>query len=95
MSSNPDKSGSDPPIKLPIGKEELVISRRYETASIANDVLLGLCFLTGSILFLLPEWKEVGTWVFIFGSFQLVMRPAIRLAHRVHLKRRPGQGMNW
>lgn len=31
---------------------------------------------------------ELGTWLFLLGSIQMTIRPAIRLARRTHLRRR-------
>ena len=75
MSQNPPhrhKSGS---LTLHIGKEELVVRQRYEAASIANDVLIAVWFLIGSIMFFSPDWTRIGTWCFVFGSVELMIRP--------------------
>lgn len=77
----------DPPLRLPIGPEEIVINDRYETLSIANDVLIALFFLVGSILFFFDSTQFIGTWLFLLGSLEFLARPAIRLARRIHLKR--------
>lgn len=79
----------DNPITIKIGRDEIVIRRRYEFASIANDFLIGLLFLIGSVMFLEPRTEQIGTWLFIIGSFQLLIRPTIRLASHVHLQRLP------
>ncbi|MFC3282130.1 YrhK family protein [Litchfieldella rifensis] len=42
----------DNPLTLHVGREELIIRRRYETLSIINDFLIAIWFLVGSILFL-------------------------------------------
>lgn len=82
-------SPSDYPLTLRVGPEELIIRRRYETLSIANDFLIAIWFLVGSVMFLSPEWTETGTWLFILGSFQFLIRPTIRLIGHIHLKRIP------
>ena len=79
----------DNPMIIRIGREELVIRRRYETLSIVNDFLIGIWFLVGSIFFLSAALTTSGTWLFILGSAQLLIRPAIRLAAHVHLRRIP------
>jgi hypothetical protein len=78
-----------PPIILRIGHEELVIRRRYEALSIANDVLVGLWFLAGSILFFFAATTVTGTWFFVIGSVELLIRPVIRLSRHLHLRRLP------
>ncbi|MBO8193760.1 YrhK family protein [Streptomyces oryzae] len=81
---HPDKSGS---FTLHIGKEELVVRQRYEAVSIANDALIAVWFLIGSIMFFSPEWTRTGTWCFVFGSVELMIRPVLRLSRQVHLQR--------
>jgi hypothetical protein len=76
-------------VVLKLGRDELVIRHRYETLSILNDVLIAIWFLVGSICFLYPSLKEVGAWIFIIGSGQFMVRPALRLAHRFQLQRFP------
>lgn len=79
----------DNPLTLRLGPEELVIRRRYETASIANDFLIAIWFLVGSIFFLYPSLERAAVWLFIIGSFQFLLRPMIRLASHIHLQRTP------
>lgn len=81
--------GHAPPLIYKLGHEELVIRRRYEVLSIVNDILVGLWFLVGSILFFSAETTYVGTWFFVIGSVELLIRPVIRFARRVHLQRVP------
>ncbi len=81
MSVDPDPTD----LTLTIGHDELVIRRRYETASIANDVLIGLLFLVGSILFFSEATVVAGTWLFVTGSVLMLIRPTIRLTRRIHL----------
>jgi hypothetical protein len=74
-------------LNIPVGHDELVIRNRYETLSTANDFLIGVMFVVGSVLFLSESTSTVGTWFFIVGSVQLLIRPSIRLARRIHLQR--------
>lgn len=77
----------DPPVRIDIGNEEVVISDKYETLSIANDVLIGIFFFVGSILF---YFKPLEVWtitLFVLGSIDFLLRPIIRLARRLHLQR--------
>lgn len=75
---------------LTIGREELIIHRRYETISIINDVCIALFFLVGSIFFFYKSLNYAGIWLFTIGSAQFLVRPMIRLARNFHLKRLPG-----
>ncbi len=81
-------------LDLPGTSEELVLRRRYEVASTVNDLLIAVWFLVGSVLFLQESTTYAGTWLFIVGSAQLAVRPAIRLGRRVHLTRRHGRGQH-
>ena len=85
----PPDSPDQPTVTLTLGPEQLVIRRRYETLSILNDFLVAAWFLVGSVLFLYPSLERIGTWLFVVGSGQFMVRPALRLAHRVHLRRAP------
>ncbi|MCF8096188.1 MAG: YrhK family protein [Desulfobacteraceae bacterium] len=89
MKKTAAKESIDTPLTIKLGKEELVIRRRYEVLSIANDFLIAIWFLVGSILFLFPSFEKAGVWMFIIGSFQFLVRPAIRLAGNIHLQRIP------
>jgi hypothetical protein len=75
------------PLILRIGREEVVVRRRYEALSIVNDLLVGVWFAIGSILFFSAATTRAGTWLFLVGSVQLLIRPAIRLTRNLHLQR--------
>lgn len=87
--SSVSDSSMDNPLTLRLGDEELVIRRRYEALSIANDFLIALWFLVGSVLFLYPSLEKTAVWMFIIGSFQFLIRPTIRLISHIHLQRVP------
>lgn len=82
-------SAPPPPITLRIGHDELVIRKRYAALSIVNDVLVAIWFLAGSILFFSEATTYAGTWLFVVGSVELLIRPVIRLSRLVHLRRLP------
>lgn len=83
------------PITLTIGHEELTIRKRYEVLSIVNDVLVALWFVVGSVLFFSDSTETAGTWCFLLGSIELLVRPLIRLARHVHLSRISGSSSTW
>ncbi|MCL4323009.1 MAG: YrhK family protein [Candidatus Thermoplasmatota archaeon] len=63
----------------------------YSYLSIGNDVLVGIEFLIGSFEFLpatiFPSANVVtGVYLFIAGSAELLIRPMIEMARRVHLR---------
>lgn len=78
---------SPTPLTFHIGREELVVRRRYEVLSIVNDILVALWFTVGSVLFFSDATTTAGTWLFLVGSVELMIRPLIRLSRRVHLGR--------
>ncbi|SDQ30501.1 YrhK-like protein [Curtobacterium sp. UNCCL20] len=83
-------ASDDEDVTLRVGREELRIRGVYETVSIVNDVMVALWFVVGSILFFSDSTTTVGTWLFLAGSVQLLVRPVIRLSRRVHLGRVSG-----
>src|SRR5690625_2820308 len=76
--------GSD--LVVRVGNEELVVRRRYEALSITNDILIALWFIVGSVMFFSASWESWGTWCFLAGSVELLIRPVIRLARHVHVQ---------
>ena len=78
------------PITIRLGHDELVIRKRYEVVSILNDILVALWFVVGSFLFFSDATTYAGTWCFVAGSVELLIRPLIRLSRRVHLTRLTG-----
>lgn len=86
MSQQNSHSGSDA-LVIHLGAEELVIRKRYEVLSIANDILIGTWFIIGSFLFFSEATSYAGTWLFVIGSVEMLIRPLIRLARHVHLRR--------
>ena len=75
-------------LDLPFTRDEVVLRDRYEILSIVNDLLIAVWFLVGSILFFSESTTYAGTWFFVVGSAQLMLRPTIRLTRRIHLQRR-------
>ncbi|GAA1459164.1 YrhK family protein [Williamsia maris] len=80
-------AGGDSPLTVRIGHDELVIRQRWEVVSIVNDILIAIWFIAGSVLFFGESTTTAGTWLFLVGSIELLIRPMIRLARRVHLQR--------
>ncbi len=75
------------PVIVHMGPEELVIRHRYEVLSIANDILIGIWFVIGSFFFFFETLTFAGTCLFVIGSVEMLIRPVIRLARSVHLRR--------
>lgn len=57
----------------------------YKALYQLNDVILGLVFLVGSLLFFNSATTFSGTVLFVIGSIQMTIRPLITFAHDVHL----------
>ena len=74
-------------LSFTIGHEELVIRQRWEVVSIVNDILIAVWFIVGSVLFFGETTAVAGTWLFLIGSVELLIRPMIRLARRIHIQR--------
>nr|WP_289073350.1 YrhK family protein [uncultured Halomonas sp.] len=83
---------SERDLTFTMGREELVIHRRYEVLGIVNDFLIGIWFVIGSICFFYEgAVQTAGVWLFVIGSVQLLIRPAIRLHRYVYFKRLPDE----
>jgi hypothetical protein len=74
-------------LDIEFGNEHIVIQRRYEALGAFNDLLIAVWFLIGSFFFLNESLMESGTWLFIAGSVQLIIKPAIKLTGLVHVGR--------
>ncbi|WP_261383577.1 YrhK family protein, partial [Vibrio crassostreae] len=74
-------------LDVDIGKKHIVIQRRYEALGAFNDLLIAVWFLIGSFFFLNESLIESGTWLFIVGSAQLIIKPLIKLLSLVHVSR--------
>jgi hypothetical protein len=73
-------------LELELGSKELVLHNRYEIVSILNDVMIAVWFIIGSILFFSESTTTAGTWLFLAGSVELLIRPIIRLTRNIHIK---------
>ncbi|MBF4607302.1 YrhK family protein [Curtobacterium sp. VKM Ac-1393] len=54
--------------------------------------MVAVWFIVGSVLFFSESTSTAGTWLFLVGSVQLLIRPVIRLGRRVHLGRISPEG---
>lgn len=74
-------------IDVDFERRKVVIQTRYEWLHILNDLLLGLWFVIGSIMFFYGTLVYWGTWLFVAGSTQMLIGPIIRIAHKLHMRR--------
>ena len=73
-------------LELDLGREHIIVHRRYEVVGAINDLLIAIWFLIGSFFFLSNSLVERGTWLFIVGSAQLLIKPALKLASLIHVR---------
>lgn len=74
-------------VDVDLGHRHVIIQRRYEALGAVNDLLIATWFLIGSIFFLNKSLEENGTWLFILGSIQLLIKPVLKLSSLVHVSR--------
>ncbi|MDP5253440.1 MULTISPECIES: YrhK family protein [unclassified Vibrio] len=74
-------------LEFDLGHEHFIIQQRYSFFSSVNDLLIAIWFLIGSFFFLSDQLVTSGTWLFIVGSAQLLIKPMINLAGLVHVRR--------
>ncbi|SIS80524.1 YrhK family protein [Neptunomonas antarctica] len=67
--------------------KHITIQRRYEVLGAINDFLIAMWFLIGSFFFLTASLVESGTWLFVVGSAQLLIKPTLKLISLVHVSR--------
>lgn len=78
---------NDPELDIDIGNRQIIIQRRYEVLGALNDFIIAVWFLIGSFFFLNNALQESGTWLFIVGSAQLIIKPLIKLISLIHIGR--------
>lgn len=59
----------------------------YQWAHLLVDFTAAALFVAGSILFLYPDLTRAGTWLFLIGSIFFALKPTLRLARFLHLRR--------
>ncbi|MGY4688823.1 YrhK family protein [Salibacterium sp. K-3] len=74
-------------VDITLGRFEFFFQKKYTVLNTVNDFLLGLWFFIGSFFFFSESLKSIGIWLFVIGSFQLMVRPTIRLVHDFHLQK--------
>lgn len=70
-----------------IRHHEIVIASRYEFLYTINDILIALWFIIGSFMFFNENTTYMGTWFFVVGSFELLIRPMIQIIKEFHLRK--------
>lgn len=80
-------------IDIELQHRRVIIQHRYEVIHILNDIAIALWFLLGSIFFFFNGLKDAGIWLFVLGSAQMMVRPMIRIAHKIHVQRKSADNM--
>ncbi|MGN7313376.1 YrhK family protein [Alkalicoccobacillus gibsonii] len=68
-------------LSLKLGQFRFYFRKRFRIISTANDILIGLFFVTGSILNLFPDTSSMGPYLYLAGSLLLLSRPILRIIH--------------
>ncbi|SHM99175.1 YrhK family protein [Gracilibacillus kekensis] len=63
----------------------------YNVIYTVNDIIIAIWFIIGSILFYFESIKTYGVTLFVLASFQLLIKPTIRLIHEVRAKKHYGE----
>lgn len=72
-------------LNLNFDEHKIIIHHRYEWIHILNDIIIAVWFFIGSIFFFYSSLTDAGTWLFVIGSGQMMVRPVIRIAHKIHV----------
>lgn len=70
-----------------IGRFGVFFNKRYHLLATINDLMLGIWFVIGSVLFLFHQTQMAGTILFILGSVQLLGRPILKLLHGFFIRK--------
>lgn len=74
-------------VEIELGKYQMIIERRYQVLSFVNDLILGVLYLIGSILFLTDVSKVVSISFFLAGSVMMIIRAGLNIFKDLHVKR--------
>jgi len=81
-----EPNDDNPRIHIPLGRRHaVVLNHRYEALSILNDIFIGIFFTVGSVFFFFTELETLAITLFLLGSIDFLLRPVIRLAHRMNV----------
>ncbi|WP_339899224.1 YrhK family protein [uncultured Gilvimarinus sp.] len=75
-----------------LSARHIKISSRYDFFYALNDLVAGILFVVGSVLFFKSSTEYAATWLFLIGSILFTARPAIRVIRNIHLQRVSKEG---
>lgn len=74
-------------VHIEIGAYEMIIEKRYRVVSFINDLLLGVLYFIGSILFLTDISQAVSISFFLAGSIMMIIRAGLNILKDLHVKK--------
>ncbi|EFV76751.1 YrhK family protein [Cytobacillus firmus] len=77
-------------VHIEIGAYEMIIEKRYRVVSFINDLLLGVLYFIGSILFLTDISQAVSISFFLAGSIMMIIRAGLNILKDLHVKKITG-----
>ncbi|MCS0671776.1 YrhK family protein [Cytobacillus firmus] len=77
-------------VHIEIGDYEMIIEKRYRVVSFINDLLLGVLYFIGSILFLTDVSQAVSISFFLAGSIMMIIRAGLNILKDLHVKKITG-----
>src|SRR5690625_591436 len=81
-----EPNDDNPRIHLPLGRRHaVVLNNRYEALSIRNDILIGIVLTDVSESLFFTQIEAIAITLFLLGSIDFLLRPVIRLAHRMNV----------
>jgi hypothetical protein len=86
------RTTADGAVRVHIGRDEVVVRRRYEVAGILTDLMIGLWLLVGHALLFSDSLEPWGLSLLLVGSVLMMTRGVIRLARLVHVERIRNRG---
>ena len=83
----PEVKDGEEYLEIKANRFRLFFNKRYKVITVINDLLIGLLFVTGSILNFFEAAEIVGNVSYLLGSTFLVVRPILRLMHNTSLRK--------
>ncbi|RBP95942.1 YrhK-like protein [Cytobacillus firmus] len=77
-------------VHIEIGDYEMIIEKRYRVVSLINDLLLGVLYFIGSILFLTDVSQAVSISFFLAGSIMMIIRAGLNILKDLHVNKITG-----
>lgn len=66
----------------------LVVHEPGKVLRIVSDIIISLCYISGSMLFFQESTQTAGVWLFVMGSCQMLVRSVLRILGKIDWKQR-------